>query len=108
MAYLISDLGTAGVPLFKCWVRKEFTNGHNNYHGEFVHAIVTAVNTMPDRCLSFQVIFTGCEADDGSQENVHGGAMWARMPLPALVGDIEMEEWPDRMPTTLGLPITSS
>ena len=99
MAYL-----TRNIPFFKCWVRKEFTKGHEEYHGEFIHAMAIAVTTMPDRCLSFQVIFTGCEADDGSQENVHGGAMWARMPLPALVGDIEMEEWPERMPTHLAQP----
>ena len=49
-------------------------------------------------------MFTGCEADDGSQENVHGGAMWARMPISALVGDIELEEWPERMPTHLVQP----
>jgi len=104
VAYLISDLSDYNIPLFKCWVRKEFTNGHNDYHGEFVHAIVMAVNTMPDRSLSFQVMFTGCEADDGSQENVHGGAMWARMPISALVGDIELEEWPERMPTHLVQP----
>ena len=58
MAYLISDLSDYNIPLFKCWVRKEFTNGHNDYHGEFVHAIVMDVNTMPDRSLSFQVMFT--------------------------------------------------
>ena len=92
--YLISN-----IPYFKCWVRKEFTNGHQNYHGEYVHALAVAVTTMPDRCLSFQLIFTGCEADDGSQPNVHGGAMWARMPITALVGDIPLEEWPERMET---------
>jgi hypothetical protein len=68
---------TSNIPYFKCWVRKEFTNGHQKYHGEYVHALAVAVTTIPDRCLSFQVIFTGCEADDGSQPNVHGGAMWA-------------------------------
>ena len=31
-------------------------------------------NTMPNRCLSFQVIFTGCENDD-DEPNVHGGTM---------------------------------
>ena len=77
---------TSNIPYFKCWVRKEFTNGHQGYHGEYVHALAVAVTTIPDRCLSFQVIFTGCEADDGSQPNVHGGAMWARMPITALVG----------------------
>jgi hypothetical protein len=59
---------------------------------------------IPDRCLSFQVIFTGCEADDGSQPNVHGGAMWARMPITALVGDIPLQEWPERLQTHLAQP----
>ena len=99
MAHLISN-----IPYFKCWVRKEFTNGHQNYHGEFIHGLAVAVTTMPDRCLSFQIIFTGCEADDGSQENVHGGAMWARMPITGLVGDIALEEWPERMETHLAQP----
>jgi hypothetical protein len=63
-----------------------------------------AVTTIPDRCLSFQIVFTGCEADDGSQENVHGGAMWARMPITALVGDIPLEQWPERMQTHLAQP----
>ena len=99
MAYLISN-----IPYFKVWIRKEFTNGHENYHGEFVHGLAVAVTTMPDRCLSFQIIFTGCEADDGSQENVHGGAMWARMPITALVGDIPVEEFPERMETHLVQP----
>ena len=49
--------------------------------------MVVAVTTMPNRCLSFQVIFTGYEADDTDDENIHGGAMWARMPITALVGD---------------------
>ena len=46
-----------------------------------------AVTTMPSRCLSFQVLFTGFEVDDTDEPNVHGGAMWARMPITALVGD---------------------
>jgi hypothetical protein len=49
--------------------------------------MVIAVTSMPNRSLSFQVIFTGCETDDTEEENVHGGAMWARMPITALVGD---------------------
>jgi hypothetical protein len=28
---------TSNIPYFKCWVRKEFTNGHQNYHGEYIH-----------------------------------------------------------------------
>ena len=85
-------------------MRKEFTNGHQDYHGEYIHGLAVAVTTMPDRCLSFQIIFTGCEADDGSQPNVHGGAMWARMPITALVGDIPLEKWPERMATHLAQP----
>jgi len=56
VAYLISN-----VPQFKCWVRKESTPNHSAYHGEYLHALVIAVNTLPDRSLSFQVVFTGCE-----------------------------------------------
>ena len=94
MSYLISN-----VPHFNCWVRKEFTSNHTNYHGEFLHAVAFAVNTIPDRSLSFQVVFTGCEMDleDGPDENIHGGAMWARMPIEALVADIPLEDWPEPM-----------
>ena len=75
MSYLISN-----IPHFKCWVRKEFTANHQKYHGEYLSALAIAVNTIPDRSLSFQVVFTGCEAED-DDFNVHGGAMWARMPI---------------------------
>ena len=90
MPYLQSN-----IPYFKCWVRREYTHNHLKYHGEFLHAMAVAVTTMPNRCLSFQVIFTGCEEDD----NVHGGAMWARMPITALVGDSDSDIWPEPMPT---------
>ena len=98
MAYLQSN-----IPYFKCWVRKEYTHNHEKYHGEFLHAMAIAVTTMPNRCLSFQVIFTGCENDD-DEPNVHGGAMWARMPITALVGDFDFEGWPEPMPTYLAQP----
>ena len=65
-----------------------------------------AVTTMPNRCLSFQVIFTGCETDDTDEPNVHGGAMWARMPITALVADTPVEDWAEPMPvlcTAVGL-----
>jgi hypothetical protein len=39
-----------------------------------LHGLAIAVNTIPDRCLSFQVVFTGID----EEENIHGGAMWAR------------------------------
>ena len=75
------------------------------YHGEYLHGLAIAVNTVPDRCLSFQVVFTGCESDDDENEpNVHGGAMWARMPITALVADIPYKEWPQKMPTHLAQP----
>ena len=76
------------------------------YHGEFLHAYVIAVNTIPDRSLSFQVVFTGCEMDreDWEEGNIHGGAMWARMPIQALVADIPMEDWPEPMEDHLAQP----
>ena len=85
-------------------MRKEYTHNHSNYHGEFIHAMAIAVTTIPDRCLSFQLVFTGYEADDGETENIHGGAMWARMPITALVADVPLEEWPEQMPTHLAQP----
>ena len=101
MSYLISN-----IPHFSCWVRREFTCNHQNYHGDFLHAMAFAVNTIPDRSLSFQVVFTGCEIDreDGPDENIHGGAMWARMPITALVADSILEEWPEKMPTHFAQP----
>jgi len=99
MPYLMSN-----VPYFDCWVRKEFTHNHEQYHGEFLHAKAIAVNTIPDRCLSFQVVFTGCESDFDDSENIHGGAMWARMPITALVADEPHEQFPTRMETHLAQP----
>ena len=95
MSYLISN-----IPHFKCWVRKEFTSNHEDYEGEYLHALAFAVNTIPDRSLSFQVVFTGCD----EEENIHGGAMWARMPIAALVADTRLEEWPELMPTHFTQP----
>jgi hypothetical protein len=92
MSYLISN-----IPFFKCWVRKEFTHNHEQYRGEFIHAHAFAVTTMPDRTLGFQVVFTGCEVDGTDEPNIHGGAMWARMPLTALVADIPLDTMPDIM-----------
>ena len=45
------------------------------------------------------VIFTGSEAEGEEEDTVHGGAMWARMPITALVADIPLEEWPEPMNT---------
>ena len=92
MAYLQSN-----IPHFKCWVRREYTHNHEAYHGEFLHAMAIAVTTMPNRCLSFQVIFTGIAPEGEKEDTVHGGAMWARMPITALVGDIPLDEWPEPM-----------
>lgn len=100
MPHLISN-----IPHFNCWIRKEFTCNHLDYHGEYLHAIAIAVNTIPDRCLSFQVVFTGYEWDqDEDTENVHGGAMWARMPITALVADAMLEEMPEPMATHFAQP----
>ena len=101
MSYLISN-----VPYFKVWVRKEFTCGHLKYHGDFIHALAFAVNCIPDRSLSFQVVFTGCEIDydDYDTPNIHGGAMWARLPIQGLVADIPLDEYPERMENHLCQP----
>ena len=99
MAYLQSN-----IPHFKCWVRREYTCNHEKYHGEFLHGMAIAVTTMPNRCLSFQIIFSGCESDDTEEENVHGGAMWARMPITALVADTPVEEWATPMPVHYAQP----
>ncbi len=86
----------SNIPHFKCWVRREFTCNHERYHGEVLHAMAIGVTAIPGRCLGFQMIFTGL--DEGDQ-NVHGGAMWARMPITALIGDsLEWDEVPEVMP----------
>ena len=100
MAYLQSN-----IPHFKCWVRKEFTHNHEKYHGEYLHALAIAVTAIPDRSLSFQVVFTGAETyNDENEPNIHGGAMWARMPIEALVGDTILEQWPEPMLPRLAQP----
>ena len=99
MAFLQSN-----VPYFKAWVRREYTCNFAQYHGEFLHCMVIAVTSMPNRSLSFQVIFTGCESDDTDEPNVHGGAMWARMPITALVGDTPVDEWAEEMPPYIAQP----
>jgi hypothetical protein len=100
MAYLQSN-----IPHFKCWVRKEFTHNHVKYHGEYLHALAIAVTSIPDRSLSFQVVFTGAETyDDENEPNIHGGAMWARLPIEALVADTPLDEWPDQLEPKLAQP----
>ena len=93
MAYL-----TANIPYFKVWIRREFTHNHRNYHGEFLHGLAIAVTEIPDRSLSFQVVFTGCEDEENRVTSPHGGAMWARMPIQSLVADEELEQFPPRIP----------
>ena len=73
------------------------------YEGEYLHGLAIAVCAIPDRCLSFQVVFTGCDEED---PNPHGGAMWARMPITALVADEILDEVPERMDTHLAHPRT--
>ena len=93
MAYL-----TANIPYFKVWIRREFTHNHRNYHGEFLHGLAIAVTAIPDRSLSFQVVFTGCEDEENRVTSPHGGAMWARMPIQSLVADEELEQFPPTSP----------
>ena len=93
MAYL-----TANIPYFKVWIRREFTHNHRNYHGELLHGLAIAVTAIPDRSLSFQVVFTGCEDEENRVTSPHGGAMWARMPIQSLVADEELEQFPPRIP----------
>jgi len=102
MAYLMSN-----IPHFKVWVRREFTCNHMEYQGEYLHGLAIAVNTVPDRCLSFQIVFTGCESDIDDTPNIHGGAMWARMPITALIADeafLSMDTMPKLMETHLCQP----
>ncbi len=92
----------SNIPHFKCWVRKEYTANHEDFHGELLHAMAIGVTTIPNRCLSFQMIFTGLDEEDN---NVHGGAMWARMPITALIGDShEFDEVPEVMPVHFAQP----
>jgi hypothetical protein len=90
VAYLYSN-----IPHFKCWVRREYTHNHEKHHGEFIHAMAVGVTTMPTRCLSFHVIFTGEESncEDWDEGNIHGGAMWARMPITGLVADTLVDDF---------------
>ena len=69
MSYLMSN-----IPHFPCWVRREFTHNHLKYHGEFLHALAIAVNTIPDR------------------------------PIQGLVADIPMDEWAEPMENHLAQP----
>ena len=45
-------------------------------------------------------MFTGIE----DEPNIHGGAMWARMPITALIADEILDEVPERMDTHLAQP----
>ena len=99
MPYLISN-----IPHFKCWVRKEITANHEDYHQAYLHALAIAVNTIPDRSLSFQVVFTGAEVQGTKEKNLHGGAMWARMPIQGLIADIPVDEWGEPMEDHLAQP----
>tara|TARA_R110001592_G_scaffold86456_1_gene255176 strand:+ start:925 stop:1608 length:684 start_codon:yes stop_codon:yes gene_type:complete len=90
VAYLYNN-----IPHFKCWVRREYTHNHEKHHGEFLHAMAVGVTTMPTRCLSFHVIFTGEESncEDWNEGNINGGAMWARMPITGLVADTLVDDF---------------
>ena len=44
------------------------------------------------------------DRDDWEEGNIHGGAMWARMPIQGLVADIPMDEWAEPMENHLVQP----
>ena len=95
VAYLQSN-----IPHFKCWVRKEYTHNHEKYHGEFIHAMAIAVTTMPTRCLSFQVIFTGAETydDDERAKRTWRSDVGEDADHRTLVADTPLDDWPEAMP----------
>ena len=95
----------SNIPHFPCWVRRSLPIIILNIMASF-YMLRIAVNTIPDRSLSFQVVFTGNEMDrdDWKEGNIHGGAMWARMPIQALVADIPMDEWAEPMENHLAQP----
>ena len=69
-----------------------------------IYALAIAVNTIPDRSLSFQVVFTGEESncEDNDEPNIHGGAI-AHV-IQGMVADIPMEDFPDPMEDHLAQP----
>lgn len=69
MAYIYGD-----VPFFECLVRREYTRGLEDGHGEFLPAVAHAVQCKRGRSLQFQCIFT----------EQHAGASFL-MPIQAVV-----------------------
>ena len=53
MPYLISN-----IPILNVGLDEEFTKNREEYQDEYIHALAIAVTTIPDRSLSFQVVFT--------------------------------------------------
>ena len=53
MAYIYGD-----VPFFECLVRREYTRGMQDGHGEFLPAVAHAVQCKRGRSLLFQCVFT--------------------------------------------------
>ncbi len=93
MAYLHSN-----IPYFKAWVRREYTHNHEDYHGEFLHAMVIGVTTIPNRCLSFRLYLLEMRLK-AKKKTQYMVVLCGRMPITALVGDIPLEEWPEPMET---------
>lgn len=53
MAYILGN-----VPFFECYVRREYTRGMEDGHGEFLKAVAHAVRCIRGNSLMFQVVFT--------------------------------------------------
>ena len=67
--------------------------------------LAIAVKHITRQIFIISSSFYWCEIDYMEDApNVHGGAMWARMPIQALVADIPLEEWPEPMEDHLAQP----
>ena len=94
---------TSSIPTLKRGFGESILN-LKNYHGEFLHAMVIGVTTMPNRSLSFKLFLLGVSPMTLMNRNVHGGAMWARLPITALVADVPVEEWATELPPYMAQP----
>lgn len=52
MAYILGN-----VPFFDCYVRREYTRGFKDGHGDFLKAVAHAVRCICGNSLMFQVVF---------------------------------------------------
>lgn len=78
MSFLLDN-----IPYFYCLVRREYTQNFKEGKGEYLRALAIAVWCRRGRMLGFQVVFLG-QTDTG-EPNDTGGAMFAQLPLEAIV-----------------------